>query len=292
MTVDPQSVTRALGEDSPAWRLARTLARRVPLNHALWRASEAAVLSQVPMERPILDIGCGDGLFARLLFESPVEAGVDLSVSHLTKARESGAYLDLRVADATELPFEDGAFATVFSNCVLEHIPDVDAVCREASRVLKPGGQFVFTVPTEHFGEFLFFPTVFRTLGLHGLAEPYIGALNHVFAHYHTQGIRRWRRRLESAGLELVADWEIMPRPLQAVWDILMPFSAFQLLVRRFFPDWPYPIQRLMLEVARDAFEDLMRPTGRPGANRVVVARKPTRPPARRRRTAASSSPE
>ena len=274
MTLDRASVTRSLGQDSPAWRLARTLARRVPLNHALWRASEAAVLSQVPMEHPILDIGCGDGLFAKLLFERPVDAGIDLSISHLTKARESGAYVDLRVADATELPFEDGSFATVFSNCVLEHIPDVDAVCREASRVLRPGGQFVFTVPTEHFGDFLFFPTVFKAIGLPGLADRYVAALNHVFAHYHTQGIRQWRRRLEAAGLELVADWEIMPRPLQAVWDILMPFSAFQLLVRRLFPNWNYPIQRLMLELARDAFEDLMRPTGRPGANRVVVARK------------------
>jgi SAM-dependent methyltransferase len=275
--IDQESVQSALKRESPAWRFAHMLARRVPLNHALWRASEAAVLSQVRMERPILDIGCGDGIFAKMLFEQPVEVGIDLSASHLTKARESGAYLDLRVADATELPFPDESFATVFSNCVLEHIPDVDEVCREVARVLRPGGQFVFTVPTEHFGEFLFFPTVFRAVGLPGLAERYTAGLNHVFAHYHTQPLRRWSRRLDHAGLELVAAWEIMPRPLQAVWDILMPFSAFQLFVRKLFPNWPYPIQRLMLDAARDAFEDLLRPTGRPGANRAVVARKPLR---------------
>jgi ubiquinone/menaquinone biosynthesis C-methylase UbiE len=38
------------------------------------------------------------------------------------------------------LPFPDGAFDVVFARAVLHHANDLDAVCREVYRVLKPGG--------------------------------------------------------------------------------------------------------------------------------------------------------
>jgi SAM-dependent methyltransferase len=251
------------------------LARRVPLNHALWRASEAGVLAAVPMERPILDIGCGDGHFASLLFDQPVECGIDLSISRLTRARDSGAYRDLKVADATRLPFGAGSFGTVFSNSVLEHIPDVEAVCREVARVLRPGGQLVFTVPSDHFGDFLFWPSVLRALGLGAVAARYAGAMNRVFVHHHTDPAEQWRARLERVGLEVVVDRQLMPRPLHALWDLLMPFAALQLLIRRARCGWLFPPQRVLLRLARPPLEALLEQRGRPGANLVVVARKP-----------------
>jgi SAM-dependent methyltransferase len=227
------------------------------------------------MERPILDIGCGDGLFASLLFEQPVECGIDLKIGHLTRARESGAYRDVKVADATRLPFEAGAFGTVFSNSVLEHIPDVDAVVHEVARVLRPGGQLVFTVPSDRFGDFLFWPSVLRALGLGPLAACYASAMNRVFVHHHTDGSELWRARLERAGLEMVVVRQIMPRPLHALWDLLMPFAALQLLIRRACSGWSYPLQRVLLHVAREPLEALLAQRDRPGANLVVVARKP-----------------
>ncbi len=265
----------------PHWRATAryyllALAERVPLNHAVWRASEAAVLANVPMRRPILDIGCGDGLFARLLFRDKVEMGVDLSISQLTQARSSGAYEQVKIADATDLPFPDRSFETVFSNCVLEHIPDVDGVCREAYRVLRPGGVFVFTVPTHRFADFLFYPALAQALGVAFLGRWYVRALNRVFRHYHTDSPERWRCRLAEAGFQVEAIWQVMPRALTSAWDLLMPFASLQLVARRLVPGWPYPMQRLMLRTVSRALADLMRPEDcRPGANMVIVARKP-----------------
>jgi SAM-dependent methyltransferase len=251
------------------------LARHVPLNHAVWRASEAAVLAGVPMKRPILDIGCGDGLFARLLFKQRVDVGVDLSISQLIKARESGAYERVETADATNLPFPDASFETVFSNCVLEHIPEVDLVCREAARVLRPGGTFVFTVPTDRFADFLFYPALLRSLRAPWLGRLYVRALNRVFRHYHTDSPERWKRRLAQVGLTMEADWQVMPLALAALWDLLMPFAFVQIAAKRIAPRWPYPVQRMMLSTVTGPLADMMRPRRRDGANMVIVARKP-----------------
>jgi SAM-dependent methyltransferase len=54
-------------------------------------------------------------------------------------------------ADATELPFKDGAFDAVFMFDVLEHI-DADAkVLAELHRVLRPKGKLLVTVPAFQF---------------------------------------------------------------------------------------------------------------------------------------------
>lgn len=53
----------------------------------------------------------------------------------------------LRHEDLTNLSFEDASFDLVVSLEVLEHIPNFEDAVSEISRVLKPGGYFVFTVP-------------------------------------------------------------------------------------------------------------------------------------------------
>ncbi|MDH5535454.1 MAG: class I SAM-dependent methyltransferase [Betaproteobacteria bacterium] len=49
--------------------------------------------------------------------------------------------------DVTRLTYPDGSFDLCTSTEVFEHVPDDRTGFREVRRVLKPGGQFVFTVP-------------------------------------------------------------------------------------------------------------------------------------------------
>lgn len=51
------------------------------------------------------------------------------------------------VADATRLPFKDGAFANTISSEVLEHVPDDRGALAELARVMKPEGRMVVTFP-------------------------------------------------------------------------------------------------------------------------------------------------
>jgi len=51
--------------------------------------------------------------------------------------------------NARFLPFQDLTFQTVISIYNLEHIEDLQTVCREVHRVLKPGGVFLVALPCE-----------------------------------------------------------------------------------------------------------------------------------------------
>jgi SAM-dependent methyltransferase len=114
---------------------------------AAWRAAELKALRQCSFPPPILEIGCGNGHFASLLLPR-VACGIDLNPRQIARCvRRKGLYGRLSPMDARALKFPDGAFATVFANCVMEHIPDLARVLTECRRVLRPGGALIATVP-------------------------------------------------------------------------------------------------------------------------------------------------
>ena len=102
----------------------------------------------------------------------------------------------MSIASATELPFADASFGTVLSNCVIEHIVDNDAVLREIARVLRPGGTFATTLPSEHFADMLLGSTVLRRLRLDAAVAAYGRFFNRISYHHHVHEPAEWRRRL------------------------------------------------------------------------------------------------
>ena len=112
----------------------------------------------IPLEgKKILDVGCGDGQ-QLLNLESwgarPADlAGIDLIESRLARAvarfggREPDERPELRVGDASRLPWPDGTFDMAHQSTVFTSITDIgmkNAVAREIVRVLKPGGVMIW----------------------------------------------------------------------------------------------------------------------------------------------------
>ena len=64
--------------------------------------------------------------------------GVDFSFNYLRLAQRSAGNIKFAQADATQLPFHDGAFDAALCSETAEHIPDDRAVVREIARVLNP----------------------------------------------------------------------------------------------------------------------------------------------------------
>ncbi len=96
--------------------------------------------------RHVVDIGCGEGRFCRLLAGLGAEAtGVDLTPALLARARslagERETYLEGNAEDLTSLG--DAQFDLAVSYIVLVDLLEFHQSLEAAYRVLRPGGRFV-----------------------------------------------------------------------------------------------------------------------------------------------------
>jgi SAM-dependent methyltransferase len=95
----------------------------------------------------LLDVGCGDKPYQEV-FRKYVDdyVGAEWDETYTSSANARKGKADV-VYSGDRLPFDDGAFDTVLSNQVGEHVADPKAFFRELVRVLRPGGKLIYTVP-------------------------------------------------------------------------------------------------------------------------------------------------
>jgi SAM-dependent methyltransferase len=156
---------RAVTASSGGWLAARTVARQERAYRGLIAAMKrgeprldfkvaAEAIAATGLAQPrLLEVGCGSGyyadVFAALLPGGVRYTGVDYSNAMIARARARAPSTAFEVADATRLPYADGAFDIVFNGVSLMHIIDYQAAIREAARVAA--GYCVFhTVPVFH----------------------------------------------------------------------------------------------------------------------------------------------
>ncbi|QIE47146.1 methyltransferase domain-containing protein [Pseudohalocynthiibacter aestuariivivens] len=99
----------------------------------------------------VLDIGCGSGAIALELVRShgaghvtgiDVEDPVCRAARERAEAAELADKITIKKVTPGPFPFADSTFDVVFSKDSIIHIPDKEALTKEAFRVLKPGGMF------------------------------------------------------------------------------------------------------------------------------------------------------
>jgi SAM-dependent methyltransferase len=95
----------------------------------------------------VLDVGCGTGVFLRLVAERGAQPfGLDASEALLEIARERVPEADLRVGEMEALPYADDSFDLVTGFNSFFFAADLVAALREAGRVAKPGAPVVIQV--------------------------------------------------------------------------------------------------------------------------------------------------
>lgn len=100
----------------------------------------------------LLEIGCGAGAVLGILgtaFPGLKLSGIDLEAKQIKYASQHlqklGLNADLKVGDASTLPWEDNSFDHIYAIWFLEHLSYSFAIVQEAMRVLKPGGTITIT---------------------------------------------------------------------------------------------------------------------------------------------------
>jgi len=191
----------------------------------LWRVFETeVVLDELSGEGRALDLGCGDGELAELLFASAPGlrwTGLDIDAADVELARGRRFYEQVHAAPASRIPEPDGAFDLVFSNSSLEHMDGLPEVLAEVARVLRPGGRFAFTVPARSFDELLLWRRALAKARLRSLSDRYRDSVDARLQHKNLWSAAEWGALLERQGLRLEREVPYLSSGAIAVWETL-----------------------------------------------------------------------
>jgi SAM-dependent methyltransferase len=185
----------------------------------------------------VLDVGCGAG-HAALTFAPHVKqvTASDFTAPMLEQvsrlAAERGfTNVETRHADAEKLPFDSASFDVVISRLSAHHWPHPLAAVKEASRVLKPGGQFILSdcVAAEQPAHDTFLQTF---------------ELLRDQSHVRDYGADQWVAMFKEAGFEvkIVRTWEIFVEFTSWLARLATP-DLNAAMIRKLFDEAPHEIR-------------------------------------------------
>jgi SAM-dependent methyltransferase len=219
---------------------------------------------------PILDVGCGDGLFAKVAFSDAEIWGIDIDAKEGAWALSSQAYQQVILGDITRARLPQGFFATCIANCSLEHIPDLGSALRTIRGSLRPGGKAYLFVPNRDWASWFLSVRLLGALGLSGASRALQDAVDSTFNHHHLYDESGWRDQVEAAGLEVERIEPVLSTATTVAFELLLLPSLLGFLNKKLTTRWTnFP--RLRRLAARPAF-DVVRAALGAGGDRAPTA--------------------
>lgn len=172
------------------------------------------------IKSPSLDLGCGDGKITNYLFGKVFDYGLDIDeVGDVKIARKNKIYKKILIEDATKISLKDNSLNFIFSNSVIEHIPDIDKVLGEVSRTMKKNGYFLMSVPTDNFKKNLFFSNPI-----------YSYFRNKMLNHHHLYNHKKWEKLLKKNNLKIVKYEYCITKDQLRYWDFLALVNKYPVI--------------------------------------------------------------
>jgi SAM-dependent methyltransferase len=237
-----------------------------------------AVMRRYPCVGPVLDVGCGDGLFARVAFDDVDVWGIDIDAAEGRWAAASKAYSQVILGDVTQVTLPQTFFATCVANCSLEHVPRIDLALKNILRSLRPGGLAYLFVPNARWASHLTSARLLSELGAPALGARIEGSIDRVFKHHHLYDEQGWRRVVEQSGLELVEIEPVLSTATTVAFEAFLLPSLAGLLNKRLTTRWTnFPnARRLFARPVYELIRAIMdRSDPSPTAEFLIVARRP-----------------
>jgi 2-polyprenyl-3-methyl-5-hydroxy-6-metoxy-1,4-benzoquinol methylase len=228
-----------------AGALASVFRRRVPdtvdreLGEAYAYVPEMAIHKKIELKAYLkqdlagdgVDLGAGSGIVGGILKRhSRIRTlhGVDMMPQ--TEIAEANGYDGYTGASIDDMPLPDKSFDFAVSICVLEHVPNLRAVIREAARVLKPEGLLLFSTPTPRFREATLRYQLLRLLGMVGTAKRLAADEDLRCMHYHYLTKEEWCALLSDSGFDAITIEPLFSRKQHMIYD-LVNYGVWQPLI-------------------------------------------------------------
>jgi SAM-dependent methyltransferase len=227
---------------------------------------------------PILDVGCGDGLFASVAFDGAEVWGIDIDAREGRWAAASRAYSQVVLADVTRAKLPEGFFETCVANCSLEHVPRIDLAMQNIFRSLKPGGRVLMFVPNKRWAEQFLSYRFLSAIGATGLAETLKNGVDTFFCHEHLYDQAGWHKVLSDAGFVVEAVEPVLSSATTVVFEaLLLPSLAGKLnkMLTTRWTNFPGARRALSLPVYALAKSLLDRNDPTPTAEFLAIGRRP-----------------
>ena len=262
----------------------------------LFRFIEAKILLVLKnkyLKYPILDVGCGDGLFTSVLFGGRINKkydaylavdfsqkdiynsyakipadffekkptrigfGLDIKENSVLAANGLKVYDEVKTGDARKLPFGGESVNSIFSN-MLDDIKtgDLEAVFAEANRVLKPNGYFIFTTPTERFKKSLFYYNKAKMAKKKGSKKEYARflELDRGRSAWESRPLRLWKEIFKETSFSMVEYTEYGNTDFIQFWDTgFRPFFSHLASIRKIL------LENNLYAPAKKVFTEIIR---------------------------------
>jgi SAM-dependent methyltransferase len=234
------------------------------LAHSFWRAQEISLFNRARdhLQTPVLDVGCGDGSFASLIFDH-IEYGLDKDPAALETAKAYNLYGTLVTGTDESIPLPGGAAGSAICNSVFEHVVDLDPLLLELSRVVRPGGLLAFTVPVKAFDRHL----------THYFGGRFSRNLNAEYHHRNLLEPAEWTVRLARAGFEPVETLAYQP-PGFTFGYVMLRYAGSRRGLGRWLPGLNRTLWRLLGSRLTSMLRDSLAGRVTDGANLFVLARR------------------
>jgi len=230
---------------------------------------------------PILDVGCGDGMFARIAFADADVWGIDIDAKEGRWAAASGSYAQVILGDVTRAKLPQSFFATCVANCSLEHVPRIDLALENVRSSLRPGGRAYLFVPNRDWArEFVSFRAL-QAIGLEPAAELLRASIDSFFKHHHLYDAEGWRGVVAASGLEVEAVEPVLSSATTVAFEALLLPSLAGWLNKHLTTRWTnFPrARRLAVRPVHAVVEKLLASaSSEPTAEFLVIARRREEP--------------
>jgi SAM-dependent methyltransferase len=209
-----------------------------PIALCVKECARLTVLRRFECPGPILDVGCGDGLFASIAFPEREVWGIDLDAKEGRWAQASRAYAQVILGDITKARLPELFFSTCIANCSLEHVPDIDGALATIRGSLAVGGRAYLFVPHRDWASRMRSIRALHALSAHDAAISLQERIDRTFRHVHLYDEKGWTEVATRSGLKVAHIEPVLSTATTVTFEAFLAPSVLGWLNKKMTSRW------------------------------------------------------